>query len=881
MTRSLPPIVRRCALASAVGLALLATMPTPTDVNALPGGSDAVTSESRNYDRRIEYNRGFRAPDAGLRVPEALAAVPDLDLSRDEAFATTRSVSSLTTYLTAARPGDDHLKVALEFVQDRAQLDLLGLTDQDLADYEVTDVVFTKVTGATHVYLRQTYLGIPVYNGQLHVNVNRDGRILSVNNLFVPDIAQSVTSGSAALGLGAAVRSAARHLGVRLDAEPRVVEAAAGPRQATTVEGAGFSRAPIAGQLVWLPVRRGEVHLGWNFQVETSDRQHHYDFVVDAVDGLVWTRFDWVASDQYRVYQRPVESPNHTTPLPPADGRTLQVNPANATASPFGWHDTNGAAGAEFNTTQGNNAQAYTDVDANNSPDTGSSPDGGTNRVFDFAMNLGQAPSTYRPAAVTNLFYWNNIIHDVQYQYGFDEQGGNFQVNNYGRGGAGNDSVRAEAQDGSGTNNANFGTPPDGQRPRMQMFIWTAPTPDKDGDVDASIVVHEYGHGISNRLVGGPSNVSCLGNTQQAGEGLSDWWALAYTAKVGDTGPQGRGIGTYALNQPTTGVGIRQQRYSTDPAVNTWTYQSISGAAVPHGVGSRWAQAAWEVYWALVNHYGFDANLYNAAGNAGNQRAMLYVNEGLKNTICSPAFTDIRNGIIQAAVDNHGGEDVCRIWTAFAAFGLGSNAVSGGPNSLSPTNGFAVPASCQGGGGTVVFSDDFETSQNWVVNPLATDTATTGQWARGNPETTTSSGTKQQGTTPSGVNALVTGPLAGGSAGVHDIDGGVTTIQSPAITLPAGATLNLTFSYYLAHGTNSSSADFFRAFVVNSAGAATQVFQELGAADDDDAAYVTTSPAINISAFAGQTVRIRFQAADASTASLVEAAVDNVTITRQ
>jgi hypothetical protein len=258
---------------------------------------------------------------------------------------------------------------------------------------------------------------------------------------------------------------------------------------------------------------------------------------------------------------------------------------------------------------------------------------------------------------------------------------------------------------------------------------------------------------------------------------------------------------------------------------------------------------------------------------------MLYVNEGLKNTVCSPAFTDVRNGIIQAAVDNHGGEDVCRIWAAFAAFGLGSNAVSGGPNSLSPTNGFQVPASCPGGGGTTVFTDDFEQAQGWTVNPLGTDTATTGAWQRGNPETTTSSGTKQQGTTPSGVNALVTGPLAGASAGANDIDGGVTTIQSPAITIPAGGTVTLGFSFYLAHGTNSSSADFFRAFVVNAAGTATQVFQELGAANDDDAAYATASA--NISQFAGQTIRIRFQAADASTASLVEAAVDNVTITRQ
>ncbi len=78
---------------------------------------------------------------------------------------------------------------------------------------------------------------------------------------------------------------------------------------------------------------------------------------------------------------------------------------------------------------------------------------------------------------MTNLFYWNNVVHDVIHGYGFDEAAGNFQVNNYGNGGVGGDDVRAEAQDGSGTNNANFGTGVDGVRPRMQMFVWTHPFP--------------------------------------------------------------------------------------------------------------------------------------------------------------------------------------------------------------------------------------------------------------------------------------------------------------------------------------------------------------------------------------------------------------------
>ena len=283
---------------------------------------------------------------------------------------------------------------------------------------------------------------------------------------------------------------------------------------------------------------------------------------------------------------------------------------------------------------RGNNVHAYEDSDANNAPPA-SEPDCGGSLNCSFALDLSLAPSTYRSAAVANLFYWNNLIHDVQYRYGFDEAAGNFQVNNYGNGGLGGDDVRAEAQDGGGSNNANFMTPPDGSRPRMQMFLWSG-TPQIDGDFDNGIIVHEYGHGISNRLVGGPSNVGCLNNNQQPGEGLSDWWALAYTGEVGDAGTDARGIGTYAINQAPTGGGIRPQPYSTDPAVNTWTYESINGAAIPHGVGAVWAQAAWEVYWALVDAHGFDSDLHNASGGAGNQRAMLYVNEGLQNTVCSP-----------------------------------------------------------------------------------------------------------------------------------------------------------------------------------------------------------------------------------------------------
>src|SRR5262249_46684352 len=147
------------------------------------------------------------------------------------------------------------------------------------------------------------------------------------------------------------------------------------------------------------------------------------------------------------VFALPAQSPDDAP-------RTVLIDPADPVASPFGWHDTDGAPGAEFTDTEGNNVDAQEDRDAN---DTGGfRPDGGSSLDFDFPLDLTQDPSQYEAAAITNLFYLNNTLHDVHYKYGFDEAAGNFQVNDYGRGGIGGDPVQADAQDGSGTDNANF-----------------------------------------------------------------------------------------------------------------------------------------------------------------------------------------------------------------------------------------------------------------------------------------------------------------------------------------------------------------------------------------------------------------------------------------
>ncbi|MEL6446264.1 MAG: M36 family metallopeptidase, partial [Bacteroidota bacterium] len=324
----------------------------------------------------------------------------------------------------------------------------------------------------------------------------------------------------------------------------------------------------------------------------------------------------------YNVYALPLESPNH-------GNRSIATNPADAIASPFGWHDTNGATGPEFTITRGNNVHAYLDRDGSaNVPDPGSEPDGGASLDFDYPINLSQDPVNYQDAAVTNLFYWNNVTHDLLYRYGFDEVSGNFQVNSYGNGGQGGDAVRAEAQDGGGINNANMFTPSDGSEPRMQMFLWQDTNPRRDGDLDAGIVIHEYVHGLSNRLTGGPNNVGCLNGNERMGEGWSDYYAAMFTMRPGDTRTTNRGIGTYSIGEPITGDGIRPAPYNTSFAVNDFTYGDTRDAcflfcslSVPHGVGFVWATMLWDMTWDLIDQFGFSEDFYDADGTAGNQIA--------------------------------------------------------------------------------------------------------------------------------------------------------------------------------------------------------------------------------------------------------------------
>ena len=374
----------------------------------------------------------------------------------------------------------------------------LGLTQEDVNDFKINSSTYSKSMKLDNVYVSQRLSGIEVFNST-SVFAIKNGVVVSQKLGFVPNAVQKINTQSPAITAQNAIVKAAIALGIEAPAGLEILETKADNNFIFNTGGISLNNIPVS--LVFQTTLEGKLHLAWDLSIYLLDASHYFSLRIDALTGTVLSSNDWVTScnfgtpdhttaihknshnsvlystqttstvssqtgESYRVFPVPIESPNHGDDI-------LVFDPANPEASPFGWHDTDGVVGAEYTITRGNNVIARDDIDNNNSG--GASPDGGSSLTFDFPFNFNAAPQEMLPAATTNLFYWNNIMHDVYYQYGFDEASGNFQDNNYGNGGTSGDFVDAQAQDGGGTNNANFSSPPDGNNPRMQMYLWNAP----------------------------------------------------------------------------------------------------------------------------------------------------------------------------------------------------------------------------------------------------------------------------------------------------------------------------------------------------------------------------------------------------------------------
>ena len=621
----------------------------------------------------------------------------------------------LTTGLIAQNSNNSIQKSMEQLLENRT------ISSKDVL-FEITDQNKSRISNVTNIYYRQLLNGLQIYGTESSVHLLPNGKFLAENNNFIKDAASRsriVTTPS--LNAIQAVQSAADQLNYKITEPLSFVVAGKGIDQKSVISKGGVSLSDIPAKLMYQLNKENELVLVWDISIQEKSQQDWWSLRVDAQTGAIVDKVNWMLScsfehdhseekevlnyntnlydipnyedlvndeasncpECYEVFAMPLESPYYGP-------RTIESNAADLVASPFGWHDTDGVPGAEFTVTRGNNVSAYED---GNNP--GYQPDGGA--TLDFTgypfSEIYSGANQYEDAAITNLFYWNNIIHDLLYHYGFDEAGGNFQENNYGNGGLGSDYVNAEAQDGSGTCNANFGTPPDGGNPTMQMYVCG----DKDGDFDNLVIVHEYGHGISNRLTGGPSSSGCLSNSEQMGEGWSDFYGILMSIEAGDTGVDARGVGTYLFGQGPGGPGIRTYPYSTDMGVNPHTYDDIKTESVPHGVGSVWAAMLWEVTWSLIDEYGFDTDFYNFTGDvgldAGNVQAFALVTEAMKLQPCSPGFVDGRDAIFAADLAIYGGANECILWDAFAKRGLGLSADQGSSSSRSDgTEAFDTPS---------------------------------------------------------------------------------------------------------------------------------------------------------------------------------------------
>ncbi|QTY28023.1 T9SS-dependent M36 family metallopeptidase [Flavobacterium sp. CS20] len=363
----------------------------------------------------------------------------------------------------------------------------------DLNDFIITNQAYSKSMDLYNVYVQQTHQNIPVINalGSFAINQNR---VVNFNHSFVSNLSDFIETTTFSISAEDAVNSAIQSLG--LDASLNLILKDNVSTIEFVFESENLSTENIPVKLVYAKAQNGKYRIAWDLSILPRDESHWWSMSVDANTGDILRQNDWMLScnfnnyhfinksnntqdfenkenstlsfvtdgSQYRAYPLGIESPNHGS-------RVLLNQPADYNASPFGWHDTDGVAGAEFTTTQGNNVLASEDRDGDNV--SGYSPDGGANLNFDFP--LGDLPAFMNEdATITNLFVWNNYVHDVWYNYGFDEGAGNFQETNYSSIGIGSDFVVADAQDGAGLNNANFGTPPEGSNPRMQMFLWSS-----------------------------------------------------------------------------------------------------------------------------------------------------------------------------------------------------------------------------------------------------------------------------------------------------------------------------------------------------------------------------------------------------------------------
>lgn len=594
-------------------------------------------------------------------------------------------------------PSEDRpVEVTLDYVREHGET--FGLLKSDFANLKV---VARDVTpdGITHLRFNQVLDGIESFDRGLDAHVTADGRLVAISGAPLPGAGLPAISPELS-----AVESLveAREATDGGTAIPRKSDREAGPERATTF--ASGERT----QLRWVEGSNGP-ELVWNTITDGADGSL-YDVLVTAEDGELLRRQALTSHlGENRYFPRDPQS------TPVRTGITM----------PPAWY-TDHAGGTRL---WGEYARTYTDPD-NQNPAPGSEL-GGARVQIPASGGAPSAPNWIYPQSTTfpgatpcpstgctwnsadpatqtiNQFQAGSNLHALvsrfhghlaQSPIGFDEASGNFQLTNTTGQGLGNDYVQAELNDGEDLNNANMSTPPDGMAPRMQMFLFDGQN--VNGSDAADVVYHEYGHGLSNRLLvtaGGGSGISSF-QAAMMGEAWSDFYALDLLETEGSIvdmpGVADVVTGSYVTGSPG---GIRSKPIDcpVDPGGFTGCDRNGTGTTVlggytygdithtqnvsPHNGGEIWAETLWDIREAV-----------------GRQAALKLVTGGMRMTVDSPSMLDARDAILLQAVamrTSIGAPDdfYPALWSIFANRGMGISASTVSAEATDPTEAFDMP----------------------------------------------------------------------------------------------------------------------------------------------------------------------------------------------
>ena len=705
----------------------------------------------------VANRTAIEAAVAGLRLEQ-----PDAEVSGSALTGAVEIVRSANG-LTKASPGSGE-QIVREFIS--ANRGIYGLDEGEITNLHFIGESISPDSGLRMVRVEQLINGRPVFQSETRFILDREGRIIRSMGLMVPGASESAESLDGILSPRDALQRTMNQFDISLDVSTMKVTGSEddGFRVEMAVADPNIT-GKVTSKLVYFAVAPGVLIPAWSQTVFGVENDWYV--LVDARDGTqLWRKnirsHASTHDARFRVYVQadgstPADSPAPQSPSAAAPGGNTQfpeIAPSivsmffaqNLTASPNGWIDDcpGGVCTAAQTQTLGNNALVCADrttgagnvcdtagaslIDGNGRP-TGN-PDGAArDRDFlgtaprDFQTNFLPAPQGGNPEAGTTAsvagaaatvflrgsivqqFYVTNWYHDKLFALGFNPAAGNFQNNNFGGGGLGNDRVLVDVQDGQAVNNANFSTPADGTSGRAQMFVFNGPTIDRDGGLDAEVLIHELTHGTSSRIIGnGTGLIWDIGGGM--GEGWSDFYALSLLNNTNADDPNGNyasgayatykafGITTYQDNYV---YGIRRFPYSTNNAVNPMTWadadqttndlsggiaadplsNNLGGALEVHNVGEIWALTLWEVRSRIIAANAGDVP-------TGNQVALQLVTDAMKLTPDSPTFIQARDALVDADCATNACANEESIWGGFSDRGLGYGSAARNQVSFAP-----------------------------------------------------------------------------------------------------------------------------------------------------------------------------------------------------